>query len=101
MLIQAVRLYEVPGEPRGRQVRSQGTIERARPGRGPFTPSAGFRVEQPGEVVQYKDDAPQPSFDLMLRMEMDGGWRASTQLASGFHADDLVWQAIIAMRPTK
>jgi L-alanine-DL-glutamate epimerase-like enolase superfamily enzyme len=91
MTIRDIRLLVVPGEPRPRRVRSQGTIEQAVPG-GPFTHSAGFRAEQPREAVEFSGE-PQPSFDLHLRLSMEGGAFAATTLASGFHADDLAWQA--------
>lgn len=93
MLIRSVQLYVLPGEPRGRRVRSQGTIEQAIPGRGVFTHSAGVRGERPGEALEFKDDTRRPSFDLMLRLAMDDGRSAHTYIGSGFHVDELEWQA--------
>lgn len=90
MTIREIRLLVVPGDPRPRRVRSQGTIEQASP-RGPFTHSAGFRGERPGEAVEFMGEA-RPSFSLHLRLSMDGGAFAATELASGFHAPDLEWQ---------
>lgn len=90
MTIREITLLVVPGDPRPRRVRSQGTIEQATP-RGPFTHSAGFRGERPGEPVEFTGE-PQPSFDLHLRLSMGGGIFAATALAGGFHIDELEWQ---------
>jgi L-alanine-DL-glutamate epimerase-like enolase superfamily enzyme len=90
MTIRGITLLVTPGDPRSRRVRSQGTIEQA-PNGGRFTHSAGFRAERPDEPVEFISE-PLASYDLHLRLSMDGGLFATTILASGFESSDLEWQ---------
>jgi len=95
MLIKDVKLYVRPGAPAGRSASSRlGTIEKTPPGvSNIYTHSLGFRRQQPSELVEYKDDTKKPTYSLLLRLATDKGMSAFTMYGSGFHPDDLEWQA--------
>ena len=44
-------------------------------------------------IISYSDDQPSPTYRALLRLATDGGIDAYGDYATGFHADDLVWQA--------
>ncbi len=96
MKITAIEFYIVPGEPVVRQVSSKGrgTIEPV-PGNlsGLHTHSMGFRGGADDPVISYSDDHASPTYRALLRLATDGGIDAYGDYATGYHADDLAWQA--------
>lgn len=96
MLIRDVKFYILDGPPRSRQVTSKGrgTIEKVPPGlSGLFTHSLGFRGQGPDEMIEYTDETLRPTYSSLLRLVTDGGIDAFTNFGSGFHRDDLEWEA--------
>ena len=96
MKIRSIEFYILPGEPVVRKASSQGrgTIEPV-PGNlsGLHTHSMGFRGGANDRIISYSDDQPSPTYRALLRLATDGGIDAYGDYASGFHADDLEWQA--------
>ncbi len=95
MQIRDVKFYILEGPPRSRHVssRGRGTMEKVPPGlSGLFTHSSGFRSQGP-EGIEYREEATRPTYSSMLRLVTDGGVDAFTTFGSGFHQDDLAWEA--------
>jgi len=96
MHITAIEFYILPGDPVVRQVSSKGrgTIEPV-PGNlsGLHTHSMGFRGGEADAVISYSDEHPSPTYRSVLRLVTDGGIDAYADYGTGFHADDLEWQA--------
>jgi L-alanine-DL-glutamate epimerase-like enolase superfamily enzyme len=96
MKITSIEFYIVPDKPVVRQASSQrrGTIEPV-PGNlsGLHTHSMGFRSGEGDPIISYSDAQPSLTYRALLRLVTDGGIDAYGDYASGFHADDLEWQA--------
>ena len=106
MLIRDIKFYI---EEDGRQRRHEanggmGTIEKVPPGSsGLFTHSAGFRdnsiqidehLIDPGALcLEYTADEESPHYKSTIRLVTDGDFDAYASFGSGFHADDLEWEA--------
>ena len=97
MQIKDVKFYILEGKPSGRHVRGSGPIEKVPPGlSGLFTHSYGIRgkeSEHNPELIEYKDDSLKPTYTSMMRLVTDGDLDAYTGIGSGFHRDELEWQA--------
>jgi L-alanine-DL-glutamate epimerase-like enolase superfamily enzyme len=95
MQIKAVKFYILPGEPVVRQVDgSRGGMEKVPPGwTGMFTHTHGLRGHLGNPNVNYCDDKASPTFRSVLQLVTDGELSAYTDFATGFHADDLAWDA--------
>lgn len=81
-----------------------GTIEKVPPGlSGLFTHSKGFRdssirldsdrVEPSALCWEYSDDKESPHYQSTIRLVTDGDLDAYAEFGSGFHPDDLEWEA--------
>ena len=104
MVIKDVRFYIRPGQPACREVRSRGGIDKVPPGlSGLFTHTAGVVGDQPiydeamfhGErqVVCYRDETPRPTYSATIRLVTDSGMDAYASFGSGYHEDELEWEA--------
>lgn len=95
MQIKAIQFYILPGEPTVREVDgSRGGMAKVPPGwTGLFTHTHGLRGHLGNPPVSYRDDKPSPTFRSVLRLVTDGELSAYTDFATGFHADDLAWEA--------
>ena len=63
---------------------------------GLFTHSYGIRgqeSEHNPELIEYRDDTLMPTYTSMMRLVTDGDLDAYTGIGSGFHRDELEWQA--------
>ena len=104
MQIKDVKFYIQEGELSGRQTRYRGTIEKVPPGlSGLFTHSLTAENGEPvfdeamfhrdKQFVTYKDDTLHPTCTSTIRLVTDGDLDAYANFGSGFHQDDLEWQA--------
>ena len=95
MQIKAVQFYILPGDPVVREVDgSRGGMEQQpQSWTGMFTHTHGLRGHLGNPPVHYRDDKPSLTFRSVLRVVTDGELSAYTDFASGFHADDLAWEA--------
>ena len=99
MQIKDVKFYILEGEPVRRQVHARGGIEKVSPGlNGLFThvPSSlgsAPMFEKIKAISQSQEEPLRPTYTAMLRLVTDGNLDAYTNFASGFHHDELEWQA--------
>jgi L-alanine-DL-glutamate epimerase-like enolase superfamily enzyme len=70
----------------------RGVIEPVPPGlSGLFTHALGFRANDP--LIAFRGASPEPVYAMTLRLATDGDLDAYAVYASGYHVDDLEWQA--------
>ena len=94
MTIVEARLYIQEGEPEVRSARTAGFTEKVPPGlSGLFTRNTHFRRLQPEEIVEFRDDAPSPTYTCTLRLVTDGDLDAHVLMASSFQREELEWEA--------
>ena len=94
MLIKDLKFYVLEGPPRARGVESRASIEKVPPGlSGLFTHSPGFQGLRPEGFVEYRDERPKPTYSSVLRLVLEGGMSASLPFGSGFHREDVEWEA--------
>ena len=94
MTIKEARLYILQGEPELRSARTRGFTEKVPPGlSGLFTRNTHFRTLRPDEIVEFRDDRPQPTYSCTLRLVTGGDLDAHVLMASGFQRDELEWKA--------
>ena len=106
MIIKDMKFYIQKGEPKKRHTSSVGraTIEKVPPGlSGLFTHSAGFRdnsvtiederVAADALCMEYTDEKESPTYTSMIRLVTDGGLDGYASFGSGFHAEEVEWEA--------
>lgn len=104
MLIREARFYIRPGAPACREVSSRGGIDKVPPGlSGLFTHTAGMDGDRPifdeamfhaqRQVTAYRDETPRPTYTCTLRLVTGTGMDAYATFGSGYHADELEWEA--------
>ncbi len=95
MKILDTKIYILEGEPRIREVSgSRNFIDKVPPGlSGLFTHTGGIRGQRGEDRIEYRSDTPLATYDARLRLITDGDLDAHTGFSSGFHREELVWQA--------
>ena len=97
MQIKDVKFYILEGEPSDRHVKNTESVEKVPPGlSGIFTRSHGILgadSDYNEELIEYKDDTLMPTYTSMLRLVTDGDLDGYTGFNSGFHRDELEWEA--------
>lgn len=96
MNIRQVAIYIIEGPPARREVRHAhgGSIDLIPPGlSGRFTHTSGFGGPMAHEPPVYVAEEETPTYSATLRLVTDGELDAWTGFASGFNADELLWQA--------
>ena len=95
MLIKDVKFYIIESEPETRYESGthRSSMELVPPGiSGLFTHAQGIGLPAPS--VEFKGEAPESRYTLLLRLVTDGDLDAyDTAYATGFHVDELEWEA--------
>ena len=95
MLIKDVKFYIIESEPETRyeSAAHRSSMVPVPPGiSGLFTHSSG--IGHPAPTTEFRGEAPEPTYTLLLRLVTDGDLDAyDTAYATGFHADELEWEA--------
>ncbi len=87
MQIKEMKFYILEGEPQIRRASGRGNMNKVPPG------LSGLFTHTGGGCFNYVDGTPKPTYKLMLRLVTDGDLDAFCNFTSGFHKEELEWEA--------